>query len=69
MSGFEIACVAKSCGMSLICVCDRLLQSVVSSEEMGSGTSSLNDQFGVKAERPAFSLPVMSTNFRRFNAR
>ena len=57
------------CGVKLTSEHDRLLQSVVSSEEMGSGSTSPNYRVGMKTERPGFSLPVMSTNFRRFNAR
>ena len=47
----------------------RLLQQVLPSQDIPEG-SSINDRRSRKyVDRPGFSLPVMSNNFRRFNAR
>ena len=48
----------------------RLLQQVVPLEEMGDGVDQPVDKRSSKyLNRPGFSLPLMTTNFRRFNAR
>lgn len=48
----------------------RLLQQVMPSEDMSDDTDTPADIRSTKyIERPGFSLPLMTNNFRRFNAR
>lgn len=48
----------------------RLLQQVIPSEERGGEDADNTDKRPSKGvSRPPFSLPVMTNNFRRFNAR
>jgi hypothetical protein len=48
----------------------RLLQQVVPPQDVDSGPEALPDPRSSKyVQRPAFSLPLMTNNFRRFNAR
>ena len=49
---------------------DRLLQQVIPAEEIDIGAEAPVDPRSSKyVQRPAFSLPLMTSNFRRFNAR
>jgi hypothetical protein len=49
---------------------NRLLQQVIPAEEIDSGAEAPIDPRSSKSvQRPAFSLPLMTSNFRRFNAR
>lgn len=48
----------------------RLLQQVVPAEDIDSHAAETPDKRSSKrVTRPPFSLPVMTNNFRRFNAR
>lgn len=48
----------------------RLLQQVIPSEDVGGDGLETPDKRSTKyVGRPGFSLPLMTTNFRRFNAR
>ena len=46
----------------------RLLQQVIPTDDEDE-TDSLGDKALASPQKPAFSLPVMANNFRRFNAR
>lgn len=46
----------------------RFLQQLVPSEDAGSDKDGGED-VDTSSERPPFSLPTMTNNFRRFNAR
>jgi hypothetical protein len=46
----------------------RLLQQVIPADDDDETNSGDND-FVASPKRPPFSLPTMSNNFRRFNAR
>jgi hypothetical protein len=54
----DIVPVADSC---------RVLQQVIPDDE--DETDALGDKAFASPKKPAFSLPVMANNFRRFNAR
>lgn len=45
----------------------RLLQQVIPADDEDESNS--GDAFVASPKRPPFSLPTMSNNFRRFNAR
>lgn len=48
---------------------NRLLQQVIPKDD-GEDEANAGDQpFATSPKRPGFSLPMMSNNFRRFNAR
>lgn len=47
----------------------RLLQQVLPSQDIPEGSSIKDRRSRKYVDRPGFSLPVMSNNFRRFNAR
>ncbi|KAI9037608.1 PEX28-32 family peroxisomal membrane protein [Aspergillus affinis] len=47
----------------------KLLQQVIPAEDVDDESTSADRHAGADAKRPAFSLPVMANNFRRFNAR
>jgi len=46
----------------------RLLQQVIPKDDEDESNSG-NQSFATSPKKPGFSLPTMSTNFRRFNAR
>ena len=49
---------------------DRLLQQVIPPEDIDSGAETpIDPRSSNYVQRPAFSLPLMANNFRRFNAR
>lgn len=49
---------------------DRLLQHVIPAEDGEADGETTANRAGVAyVKRPPFSLPVMTNNFRRFNAR
>ena len=49
---------------------DRILQSMIPSEDVDNGTAEVVDRrSSMYVRRPAFSLPLMTNNFRKFNAR
>lgn len=48
----------------------RLLQQVIPIEDVDDNGDSIQDKRSSKyIDRPGFSLPLMTNNFRRFNAR
>jgi hypothetical protein len=47
----------------------RLLQQVLPSQDIPEGSSIKDGRSRKYIDRPGFSVPVMSNNFRRFNAR
>ncbi|KAJ5167813.1 uncharacterized protein N7482_003407 [Penicillium canariense] len=47
----------------------KLLQQVIPADDDEDGTNPGDQAFVTSPKRPAFSLPTMSNNFRRFNAR
>ena len=47
----------------------RLLQQILPSQDIPEDSSIKDRRFRKYVDRPGFSLPVMSNNFRRFNAR
>ena len=48
----------------------RLLQQVIPSENVGGGQTAVETEgSSTIIQRPGFSLPLMTANFRRFNAR
>lgn len=47
----------------------RLLQQVIPSEESNVGSSYDGSSSSKQMDRPGFSIPLMTNNFRRFNAR
>ncbi|MCJ1444121.1 MAG: hypothetical protein MMC23_004621 [Stictis urceolatum] len=47
----------------------RLLQQVIPTDDSSGGGSSYDDSASSYISRPGFSLPLMTNNFRRFNAR
>lgn len=47
----------------------RLLQQVIPNDDDEDETESGDKAFASSPKKPAFSLPVMANNFRRFNAR
>ena len=48
---------------------NRLLQQVIPVEERENAGTDANSRASKSIARPGFSLPLMTTNFRRFNAR
>lgn len=47
----------------------RLMQQVVPVEDIGDDDAPLDERSSKYIQRPSFSLPLMTNNFRRFNAR
>ncbi|KAE8396187.1 Peroxin/Dysferlin domain-containing protein [Aspergillus alliaceus] len=47
----------------------KLLQQVIPTEDVHDDSVAVGDKRPVDPKRPAFSLPLMANNFRRFNAR
>ncbi|KAE8144668.1 Peroxin/Dysferlin domain-containing protein [Aspergillus avenaceus] len=47
----------------------KLLQQVIPAEDVENDAVGAGDKRSVDPKRPAFSLPLMANNFRRFNAR
>ncbi|KAB8236109.1 PEX28-32 family peroxisomal membrane protein [Aspergillus alliaceus] len=47
----------------------KLLQQVIPTEDVNDDSVAVGDKRPVDPKRPAFSLPLMANNFRRFNAR
>lgn len=47
----------------------RLLQQVIPVEEIDGTDMPLDERSSKYIRRPGFSLPLMTNNFRRFNAR
>ncbi|KAB8072739.1 Peroxin/Dysferlin domain-containing protein [Aspergillus leporis] len=47
----------------------KLLQQVIPAEDVDNDSVVMGDKRPVDPKRPAFSLPLMANNFRRFNAR
>ncbi|KAB8274859.1 Peroxin/Dysferlin domain-containing protein [Aspergillus minisclerotigenes] len=47
----------------------KLLQQVIPAEDVNDDSVVVGDKRPVDPKRPAFSLPLMANNFRRFNAR
>lgn len=52
---------------SALTACHRLLANIIPIDDDGSSTQA--DAYPGMVEKPNFSLPTMSTNFRRFNSR
>jgi hypothetical protein len=48
---------------------NRLLQQVIPKDDGEDEVNAANQPFATSPKRPGFSLPLMSNNFRRFNAR
>ncbi len=55
--------------MKLLSISRRLLQQVIPAEEMADTPDNTDKQSARYISRPGFSLPLMTNNFRRFNAR
>lgn len=47
----------------------RLLQQLIPTEDVGNASETPDEQSSKYVNRPGFSLPSMTTNFRRFNGR
>ena len=56
-------------GFPLIDCDERLLKQVIPSEDMDPSVGGADNGSSRDLSRPSFSLPLMTSNFRRFNAR
>lgn len=70
---FEYACASHKLKSGWMVVLTRgfcrILEQVLPADEPADGTLHKDRRSRQYVDRPSFSLPLMSTNFRRFNSR